>query len=243
MKPLRVLLPLIAAGIILAALISVSLRPATLLVVAPTIVGVALAVFGVLSLVMLKRGTAIAPGALPGLLVTSMSFASLFVETGGMRIALAVITVILFFVLVRHLSESVRGERFTEAIAALSEWSAVMVIFGAAAGLLAAVTFLTFPVWGAMLIFVALAAFVSLTLSRLLASPLWIAGISALLLFQGFAFLQTLPVSHWVSAALIAAIAYVLFSLSRGLAAVRIRKTLLYASAAGAVILVTARWR
>jgi hypothetical protein len=244
MPRLRTLLPLAAAAAVLFALIMVSQHPSRLVYAVPILAGVAIMASGALAITGLRQRTKIAPGALPGLLVASMSFADFFVEDNTLRIGIAAVTAVLFFILVRHLHEAIRTREFHDAVIALSEWSAVMIVFSLAAGLYAAVTFLTFPLWGATLIFAGISAFVSLTLARLMPNvPVFLMGAAALLLAEGFYFLAALPLSYWVNGAVLAAVAYALFMFARDLATVRVRRTLMTAGAVGAAVLITARWR
>ena len=247
MKYLRRLcsyLPLVGAAIVLAALFSVSAHPSRLPYAVAAIGAVVLLTGGTLGLQALFRNRAIAPAALPGFLVASMTFADFFVEDTALRLAIAAAVSILFLVLIRHISESTRLEGATVALRALSEWSAIIIIVGSSAGLLAAVTFLNWNVYLAALAFAAIVVFITFTMARLSAvSGYFLPAAVSLLIIQGFVLLAYLPVSHWVGAGVLSALAYLLYSLITSAPVISVRRTLISAGIMCGLLLGTARWR
>jgi hypothetical protein len=237
-------LPFLATALIFAALYEVS-RNSDFLPYTVAILGaVVLAVSGTLCIQALLRGSSVAVGAMPALLVAGATFAFLFLENAVLRIAVAAAASILFLVLVRHLSESSKLEGAAAELRALSEWSALIALVGLSAGLLAAITFLNWNVWLSALVFAAVATYAAFTLARLgrVAGALVPAAVSVMLV-QGFMVVASLPTSHWVGAGLIGAISYLLFSILTVMPFGSLKRAIVSSGAICAVLLATAQWR
>jgi hypothetical protein len=237
-------LPFLATAIIFAALYEVS-RDSSYLPYAVGIIGaVVLAVSGTLCIQALLRGSAIAPGAMPALLVGGTTFAFIFLEEAALRVIVAALASLLFLVLVRHLAESSKLEGAAAELRALSEWSALIALVGLSAGLLGAITFLNWNEWLAAAVFAAVATYSSFTLAHLgrVAGALTPVAVSAMLL-QGFVVIASLPTSHWVGAGLIGAVSYLLFSVLTVMPFGSLKRAIISSGAICAVLLATARWR
>jgi len=244
MQRIAPFLPYLAAAFVFGALLAASNHPSRLIFVVPTIGLVALIASGTLSTRALFRGAPITPGVLPGLLVASVSFADFFIEDIALRVGVAAVGSLLFLILVRHLHEAVReGGKAGPALAALSEWSGVMIVFSTTAGLLAASTYLNLPRWLASLIFAGVAAFSVATITRTGPASRLLASATAIILAEIFVALTFLPLSYWVSGGVLAAAAYLLFALVRGVNPRELRRSAMTAGALGLLLLSTARWR
>jgi len=237
-------LPFLATAIIFVAFDQVS-RDSSFLPLAVAAIGaVVLAVSGTLCLQALMRGSAVAPGAMPALLVIGTFFAFIFIEEAALRVAIAAMVSILFLVLVRHLSESSMLEGSAVELRALSEWSALVALVGLAAGLLGAITFLNWNGWLAALVFAAVAAYSSFTLARLgRVSGIFVPAAVSIMLVQCFVVVAALPTSHWVDAGLIGAVSYLLFSTLSVVPFGSLKRAIVSSGAICAVLLATARWR
>lgn len=237
-------LPFLATVIIFAALYEVSRDSGFLPYAVATLGAVILAVGGTLCIQALLRGSAVAPGAMPALLVAGSTFAFLFIENAALRLAVAAMASMLFLVLVRHLSESSKLEGAAAELRALSEWSALVALIGLSAGLLGAITFLNLNVWLAALVFAAVATYASFTLARLGRVVGWLvpAAVSVVLI-QGFVVVANLPTSHWVGAGLLGAVSYLLFSILTAMPFGSLKRAIVSSGAICAVLLATARWR
>jgi hypothetical protein len=237
-------LPPLASLAIFAALYASS-QNASRLPYSVAVVGtIALAVSGTLCYQALWRGSSIAPGAMPALLVGGTSFAFFFIEFDFLRIAVAAATAILFLVLVRHLAESSKIESAAAELRALSEWSALVALVGLTAGLLGAMTFLNWNPWACTLVFAIVACYASFVLSHLGKVPGFFAPIAAAaVLTEGFVVIGMLPTSHWVGAGLVGAISYLMFSTLAAVPFSSIKRAIFSAAAICAVLLVTAGWR
>ncbi len=237
-------LPFLATAVIFAALYEVS-RDSSYLPYAVGVIGaVVLAVSGTLCLQALLRGSAVAPGAMPALLIGGATFAFVFIEEAALRIGVAAMASILFLVLVRHLAESSKLEGAAAELRALSEWSALVALIGLAAGLLGAITFLNWNEWLAAVVFGAVATYSSFTLARLgrvtgILTPVAV----SVMLIQGFVVIVSLPTSHWVGAGLIGAVSYLLFSVLTVMPFGSLKRAIISSGAICAVLLATARWR
>jgi hypothetical protein len=222
----------LATAIIFAALYEVS-RDSGFFPYAVAVLGaVVLAVSGTLCIQALLRGSSVAPGAMPTLLIAGATFAFLFLENAVLRIAVAAMASILFLVLVRHLSESSKLEGAAAELRALS------------AGLLGAITFLNLNIVLAALVFAAVATYASFTLARLGRVAGWLvpAAVSVMLI-QGFVVVANLPTSHWVGAGVIGAVSYLLFSILTVMPFGSLKRAIVSSGAICAVLLATARWR
>lgn len=244
MRRIAPYLPPLASLAIFAALY-VSSRNASNLPLSVGVVGmVALAVSGTLCYQALWRGSSVAPGAMPALLVGGVSFAFFFIEYDFLRTAVAAATAILFLVLVRHLAESSKLESSAAELRALSEWSALIALVGLAAGLLGAMTFLNWEAWACTLVFAAVGCYAAFVLARLgKVRGFFAPAAVATLLVEGFVVISMLPTSHWVGAGLIGAISYLLFSTLAAVPFSSIKRAILSAAAICAVLLATAGWR
>ena len=244
MDRLRNAASVLAAGTIFATFLWFSAKPRELIIGIPIIAGVAVATSAILCFIALKRRAPVAPGAFPCLLVGSLTLANLFVEDANLRIGLALVTAVLFYILTRYIYEFIVSHGFTQALSALSEWSAAMIIFGSTSGLLAAVTFLGLNIWLATLIFAVVCTFVSLALANLTEGASFaIAGVVALVIIEGFAVLAMLPISYWVCGGVLIVVSYLLFSLTRAAEPSRMRRSVLFACALCLILLITARWK
>jgi hypothetical protein len=244
MRRLLSYLPFLAAISVFAALIEAARDSAQLPYCVAAIGIVLIATSGTLCLLSLFRGSAIAPGAMPALLVGGASFIFFFLEQYVLQIAVAAATSILFLVLVRHLVESTKLVGAAAELRALTEWSALVALVGLAAGLLGAMTFLNWNPWLSALAFAVVASYATFALARLGGVRGWLVPTSvSLLLAQGFIAIGLLPTSHWVGAGVIGAIAYLLFSILTAIPSANIRRTAISVSVICAVLLGTARWR
>jgi hypothetical protein len=237
-------LPFLATVIIFAALYEASRDSGYLPYTVAALGAVILSTSGALCLQALWRGSSVAAGAMPALLVASATFAFIFLENAALRIAVAAMVSVLFLVLVRHLAESSKLEGAAAELRALSEWSALIAVVGLSAGLLGAVTFLNWNVWLCALVFAAVATYASFTLARLgrVRGALVPAAVS-IMLVQGFVVVARLPVSHWVGAGVIGAVSYLLFSILTVLPSVSLKRAMISSGAICAALLATARWR
>jgi len=237
-------LPFLATAIIFAALYEVSRDSGFFPYSVAALGAVVLAVSGTLCIQALLRGSAVAPGAMPALLVAGATFAFLFLEDAVLRIAVAAMASVLFLVLVRHISESSKLEGAAAELRALSEWSALVALIGLSAGLLGSITFLNLNIWLAALVFAAVAIYASFTLSRLGRVAGWLvpAAVSVMLV-QGFVVVANLPTSHWVGAGVIGAVSYLLFSILTVMPFGSLKRAIVSSGAICAVLLATARWR
>ena len=237
-------LPFLATAIIFAALYEVSRNSGFLPYAVAAVGAVVLAVSGALCIQALLRGSAVAPGAMPALLVAGATFAFLFLENSVLRIAIAAMASVLFLVLVRHLSESSKLPGAAAELRALSEWSALIALVGLSAGLLGAITFLDWNVWLAALVFAAVAAYASFTLARLGRVAGWLVPAAvSIMLIQGFVVVASLPTSHWVGAGVIGAVAYLLFSILTVMPFGSLKRAMISSGVICAALLATARWR
>lgn len=244
MRRLLSYLPFLAAVLVFTALFEASQNPGWLPYVVAALGAVLLATSGTLCYQALWRHSAIAPGAMPTLLVAGATFAFFFLENGVLRFAVTVATSILFLVLVRHLAESSKLEGAAAELRALSEWSALVALVGLAAGLLGAITFLNLDTWLSALVFAAVAAYATFTLARLGKAAGWLVPTAvSLLLAQGFVVIEMLPTSHWVGAGVMGAVAYLLFSILTAVPPSAMRRVLISVGLISAVLLGTARWR
>ncbi len=244
MRRIFIYLPFLAAAAMFTALFLTAQHPSRLPAAVAVLGAVALATSGALCYQALWRGSSIAPGAMPALLVAGVSFSYFFLENDVLRIAVAAMSSVLFLVLVRHLAETSKLEGAAGELRALSEWSALIALLGIAAGLLASITFLVWNVWLCTAVFAVVAAYASFTIARLARVAGWIAPVAvSVLLIQGFVVIAALPVSHWVGSGVLAVVAYLLFSLLTGLAAASMKRTLISAGVMCGLLLGTARWR
>lgn len=244
MRRLFSYLPFLAAVAIFGALYASSENSSRLPYTVAVVGVVVLAASGTLCYQALLRGSSIAPGAMPALLISGVTFAFFFIEEAMLRMVVAVAASILFLVLIRHLAESTKLEAAAAELRALSEWSAMVAMVGLCAGLLAAVTFLNWNVWSSALYFAVVAIYVSFTLARLgritgILVPLTVSFV----LVQGFVVIAMLPTSHWVGAGILGAIAYLLFSIMTTASFVSIKRAIFSAAAICVVLLATAKWR
>jgi hypothetical protein len=244
MRRWRTLLQFLAAAAVFAAVFAASAHPSRLPYAIAAIGTVAIATSGVLSFLALNRRAAITPALMPGLLVGSASFAIFFIESAVLRLFLAGAASLLFFILIRHLAESTKIEGASAAVRALFEWSALIVVVSLTAALMASATFLNWNQWLTALVFAAAAVFSAFTLARLgqVRSKL-LPAIASILLVEAYVLLLFLPVSHWVSAGVVAALAYLFFSLVSNVPAASMRRALVSAGAICLLLLGTARWR
>jgi hypothetical protein len=237
-------LPLVAAASVFAALFEASRDPGRFPFYVAALGAVLIATSGTLCFQALFRRSAIMPGAMPTLLVGGASFAYFFLEDSWLRLVTAVAVSILFLVLVRHLAESSRLSGAAAELRALSEWSALVGLVGLAAGLLGAVTFLNWNAWLAALAFAAVAAYAAYTLSHLGSVRGYLVPLAvSLLMAQGFVAIMMLPVSHWVGAGVLGAVAYLLFSILTAVPLMSAKRLLVSVGVICAVLLGTARWR
>lgn len=237
-------LPFLAAATVFVALFSVSQHPSRLPIAVAVAGAVALASSGTLCYQALWRGSSVAPGAMPALLVGGVSFAYFFLENDVLRVAIAAMSSFLFLILVRHLAESSKLEEASDQLRALSEWSALITLLGISAGLMASITFLAWNSWFCTAVFAVVTIYVAFTIARLSRVSGSIAPIAvSVLLIQGFIVIVALPISHWVGAGVLAVVAYLLFSLMTGLSAAAMKRTLISAGVMCGLLLGTARWR
>jgi hypothetical protein len=244
MRRLLSYLPFVAAVLVFAALFEAGQNPSRLPYAVAALGAVLLATSGVLCYQALWRHSAIAPGAMPALLVSGATFAFFFLENGVLRFVVIAATSILFLVLVRHLTESSKLEGAATELRALSEWSALIALVGLSAGLLGAITFLNWDTWLSALVFATVAAYATFTLARLgKMRGLLVPVAVSLLLAQGFIVIEMLPTSHWVGAGVLGAVAYLLFSILTSVPSAAMRRILISVGLISAVLLGTARWR
>jgi len=244
MRRLFFSLPFLAAVSIFAALFEAARDPANLPYYIAAIGSVLIATSGTLCFLSLARGSALAPGAMPALLVASVSFAFFFLEDAVLRVVISAAASILFLVLVRHLVESTRLAGAAAELRALSEWSALVSLVGLSAGLLGAMTFLNWNPSLAALVFATVAAYATVTLSRLSGVRGWLVPAAvSLFLAEGFIAVGLLPTSQWVGAGVIGAVAYLLFSLLAVAPSAHMKRTAVSVGIICAVLLGTARWR
>ncbi len=237
-------LPFLAAASVFAALFETARHPSFLPYAAAALGAVLIATSGTLCYQALWRRSAIAPGAMPSLLIGGTAFAFIYLEDATIRMVIALAASILFFVLVRRLSASSRMAGADAELRALSEWSALVALVGLAAGLLASATFLNLNVWLAALIFAAVASFAVFALSRLgkVTGFLTPAAVS-FLLAQGFVVVGMLPTSHWVWAGVLGALSYLLITVLSPVPPSALRRIIFSVGAICATLLATARWR
>jgi len=244
MRRLLSYLPFLASVAIFASLYASAENSSRLPYTVAVIGVVVLAASGTLCYQALLRGSSIAPGAMPALLIAGVTFAFFFIEDNVLRLAVAVAASILFLVLVRHLAESTKLEAAAAELRALSEWSAMVALVGLCAGLLAAVTFLNWNVWFSAMAFAAVAVYTSFTLARLGRIVGFLVPMTvSLVLVECFIVIAMLPTSHWVGAGILGAIAYLLFSIMTTASFISIKRAIFSAAAICAVLLATARWR
>jgi len=243
-RRLSAYLPFLAAALIFGSLYMVSRNSGDLPYSVAVIGAVVLAASGALCIQALLRGSYVASGAMPALLVAGATFAFLFLENAVLRIIVAAAVSILFLVLVRHLAESAKLEAAAAELRALSEWSALVALVGLAAGLLGAITFLNWDVWLSTLVFAAVAVYASFILARLGRVVGWLVPAAvSLLLVQGFIVIAGLPTSHWVGAGVLGAVSYLLFSILTVMPFGSLKRAIVSSGAICAVLLATARWR
>jgi hypothetical protein len=243
-RRLIVYLPFLAAVLIFGALYMASRNSGYLPYSVAAIGVVILSVSGTLCLQALLRGSSMAVGAMPALLVSGATFAFFFLENAVLRIVVAVAVSILFLVLIRHIAESTKLEAAAAELRALSEWSALIALVGLAAGLLGSVIFLNWNMWLSAMVFAVVASYASFTLARLgrVAGAFAPVAVS-ILLVQCFVVVAMLPVSHWVGAGVIGAVAYLLFSILTVMPFGSLKRAMVSSGVICFVLLATARWR
>ncbi len=244
MKRIYSYLPFAAALAIFIALYEAAQNSTNLPWSVAAVGGVILAVSGTLCYQALLRGSSIAPGAMPALVVAGSSFAFFFIEDAVLRLVIAGAASILFLVLVRHLSESSKLEAAAAELRALSEWSALVALVGLSAGLLGSITFLNWDLWIGALVFAVPAVYATFTLSHLGRVTGWFVPVAvSAVLVQCFVVVEMLPTSHWVGAGVVGAIAYLLFSVLTATPFASVKRAIYSAAAICLVLLVTAKWR
>lgn len=235
---------MLAAASVFAALFEAARRPDLLPYAIAALGAVLIATSGTLSYQALWRRSAIAPAAMPALLVGGASYAFVFLENQAVRTVIALTASALFLVLVRRLAASSKMAGADAELRALSEWSALIALVGLAAGLLGSATFLNLNIWIAALIFAAVAAYAAFALSGLIrGTGFWLPVSVSLLLAQSFVVVGMLPTSHWVGAGVIGGIAYLLFSILTPTPPSVLRRVLISVGVICTVLLGTARWR
>jgi hypothetical protein len=236
-------IPFFSALIFLGALLYSSDNPKSFVIVVCLLGFVAIATSAILCFRALFSGGAVTPGAMPALLVAGASLVFFFVEEAAARAAIAVAASFLFFLLVRRLVDTANADA-KEELRALFEWSGFVALFGIGAGLLASITFLNMDEYFAALIYAVVVGYVSFVLARLSGVKQKVYPLAAMLfLLEGFVIISFLPTSHWVGAGVLGAVAYLLFSLLNKAAPASVRRALISAGIASAVLLLTARWR
>jgi hypothetical protein len=230
--------------LLLAAFLLGAFYPSLLAVSFWVILALVVIASGTLVFFAFRKRQPIAPEILPALLAASSFFAMLFVEEIYLRLAISVFAALLFFVLMKQLPFAVAENYFTDLLRAISEWSVLLIIFFTGAGLSAVTIFLNFNQYSSFLIFAGISvilAFVLFTLSSLpsLSATFAFSAVIA----ESYLVIYLFPFSYWVSAGLLAAIAYTLIGITRGAAPRELKRSAITAAAAVLLLMATARWR
>ncbi len=208
------------------------------------IIALSIATSGVLIVFAFKKREPVAPEVLPALLATSSFFAMLFVEEISLRLAVSLLASFLFFVLIKQLPFAVARNYYTDLLRAISEWSVLLIIFFTSAGLFAATVFLNFNQYSSFLIFAGISVILAFVLFTLSPAPsLPAAAAFAVVIAESYLIIYLFPFSYWVSAGLLAAIAYTLIGITRNAASRELKRSALTAAAAVILLTATARWR